>query len=143
MTEEEKKAIEYIEGFISLFYEYPNPTGILVQGYEVENFETILNLIKSQQEEIEKLKNKNKDLLRKLRNRVKEVKKLTKYSLYKKEFSRLNQELEKKDTIIDLMLDKLVRVRSENKQIEFITNYDIEEKKKQLKQYFEKKVEGK
>ena len=37
--------------------------------------------------QIDKLKKHNNDLLRKLRNRVKEAKKLEKYSLYKKEFS--------------------------------------------------------
>lgn len=54
-----------------------------------------------QQKEIEKLRNNNKNLLRKLRNRVKEVKKLTRYSLYKKEFSTLNKKLQQKDKIID------------------------------------------
>ena len=34
--------------------------------------------------QIDKLKKHNNDLLRKLRNRVKEAKKLEKYSLYKK-----------------------------------------------------------
>ena len=35
----------------------------------------------------------------------------------------------------------LVRVHSENKEVEFIANIDIEEKKEKIKQYFEKKVE--
>ena len=67
----------------------------------------VLNLIQKQQREIGKLKKHNKDLLRKLKNRVKEVKKLIKYSLYKKEFSRLNKELEKKDKIIDEIIEEL------------------------------------
>ena len=50
---------------------------------------------------IQKLKKHNTDLLRKLRNRVKEVKKLEKYSLYKKEFARLNKQLENKEQIIN------------------------------------------
>lgn len=64
--------------------------------------------IKKQQSELEKkdkiiakLKKHNKDLLRKLRNRIKEVKKLTKYSLYKREFTTLNKQLQQKDRIID------------------------------------------
>ena len=60
------------------------------------------------QKENEKLKYKNKDLLRKLRNRVKEVKKLTKYSQYKKEFSRLNQIIKEKDNQIDLILKEQI-----------------------------------
>lgn len=136
MTEEEKKAIEYLNKDLK-------KADMLEMTVHTDNesLRTALNLIKSQQEEIEKLRNNNKRLLKKLRNRVKEVKKLTKYSLYKKEFSRLNKEIEKKDKIIDEMSDMLVRVHSENKEVEFIANIDIEEKKEKIKQYFEKKVE--
>lgn len=63
--------------------------------------ETVLNELEKKEAEIDKLRNTNKDLLKKLRNRVKEVKKLTRYSLYKKEFARLNKQLEKKDTVIN------------------------------------------
>ena len=59
------------------------------------------------QQQIDKLKKHNDDLLRKLRNRVKQVKKLEKYSLYKEEFSRLNRQLQNKDKIIDLMSEQL------------------------------------
>ncbi len=136
MTEEEKKAIEYLNKDLK-------KADMLEMTVHTDNesLRTALNLIKSQQEEIEKLRNNNKRLLKKLRNRVKEVKKLTKYSLYKKEFSRLNKEIEKKDKIIDEMSNMLVRVHSENKEVEFIANIDIEEKKEKIKQYFEKKVE--
>lgn len=50
-------------------------------------------------------------------------------------------ELKKKDKIIDKMSDMLVRVHSEDKKVEFIANINIEEKKAQIKQYFERKVE--
>ena len=111
------------------------------------DIETVLNMLKERDKEIDKLRNKNKKLLRKLRNRVKEVKKLTKYSQYKKEFSRLNEQLRKKDKQIDSMA-------------EYISNLDIDEDicKEQsdnncddinrevecrdcIKQYFERKVE--
>ena len=62
-------------------------------------------IIKDKQ--IDKLKKHNDDLLRKLRNRVKEVKKLEKYRLYKKEFSRLNKQLQNKEKIIDLMAEHI------------------------------------
>ena len=71
--------------------------------YWQEDMQVLISELKETRKQLEKLENKNKDLLRKLRNRVKEVKKLTKYSLYKKEFLRLNKIIEKKDKIIDLM----------------------------------------
>lgn len=51
------------------------------------------------------------------------------------------EKIKKKDKIIDLMADMMLRVHSEDKREEFIANVDIEEKKEQLKRYFEKKVE--
>ena len=71
--------------------------------------ETALNIIKEKDKEIEKLKKHNKKLLRKLRNRVKEVKKLNKYSLYKKEFKTLNEQLKNKDKIIDLIINEFYK----------------------------------
>lgn len=121
------------------------PQNTTINAYEA--IETVLNMLKEKDKEIDKLRNKNKKLLRKLRNRVKEVKKLTKYSQYKKEFSRLNEQLRKKDKQIDSMA-------------EYISNLDIDEDicKEQsdnncddinrevecrdcIKQYFERKVE--
>ena len=164
MTNEQREAIEICkEKIIESFYDFPNPTSIELKDTDVEAIDTVLSLIKEQQEEIEnittnyknliadvsmlakelgleedatideiyttirilkskrinvieqldcievknkeidKLKAENKDLLRKLRNRVKQVKKLEKYSLYKSEFSRLNKQLKQKDKQIDLM----------------------------------------
>ena len=98
--------------------------------------------IKKQQKELDKLKNKNKDLLRKLRNRVKQVKNLEKYALYKKEFSRLNKELEKKDreiqiknNYLDLIwqigydYDGLNKVESLKELIDELVDYAIKAKK--------------
>lgn len=89
------------------------------------------------QQQIDKLKKHNDDLLRKLKNRVKEVKKLQKYSLYKEEFSRLNKQLQNKDKIIDLMSEQLAGLA--------IFNIDKDETlilsdKEEVKQYFENKV---
>jgi hypothetical protein len=69
--------------------------------------ETVLSMLEEKDKQIEKLKKHNDDLLRKLRNRVKDVKKLQKYSLYKKEFSRLNKQLQNKEKIIDLMANHI------------------------------------
>ena len=100
-----------------------------------------LDCIEVKNKEIDKLKAENKNLLRKLRNRVKQVKKLEKYSLYKSEFSRLNERIRKKDRQIELMAkywntglamcdncDKIVEKYEENNCQDYI------------KQYFENKV---
>ena len=89
------------------------------------------------QQQIDKLKRHNNNLLRKLRNRVKEVKKLQKYSLYKEEFSRLNKQLQNKDKIIDLMSEQLAGLA--------IFNIDKDETlilsdKEEVKQYYENKA---
>lgn len=86
------------------------------------------------QQQIDKLKKHNYDLLRKLKNRVKEVKKLEKYSLYKKEFSRLNKQLQNKDKIIDLMAEDMAFDNEINSM------EDIRTIKEQIKQYFENKA---
>lgn len=99
MTEEDIEAIEQLKSWRNFII---NNKDRVNKANDIEFYlRTTLNLIQKQQEEIEKLRNKNKDLLRKLRNRVKEVKKLTKYSLYKEEFSRLNTIIEQKNRMID------------------------------------------
>lgn len=103
----------------------------------VEVLKTVLSMLEEKYKEIDKLKKHNDDLLRKLRNRVKEVKKLQKYSLYKKEFSILNKQLQNKDKIIDLMSEQLAGLA--------IFNIDKDETlilsdKEEVKQYFENKA---
>lgn len=96
--------------------------------------ETALSMLEEKDKQIDKLKKHNDELLRKLRNRVKEVKKLEKYSLYKEEFSRLNKQLQNKDKIIDLMSEQLAGLA--------IFNIDKDETlilsdKEEVKQYYE------
>ena len=100
----------------------------------IDDIQAVLNELEKKEAEIDKLRNTNKDLLKKLRNRVKEVKKLTRYSLYKKEFVRLNKQLENKDTVIDLMADKLVEAHGW-----FYSEFD-NYTKEDFKQYFYKKA---
>ena len=94
--------------------------------------ETVLPMLEEKDKQMDKLKKHNDDLLRKLRNRVKDVKKLQKYSLYKKEFSRLNKQLQNKDKIIDLMAEYIFY----NQDDKFVLGYSI----KDTKQYFENKA---
>jgi len=144
MSEEEKKAIEYIEDEIYSI-EGLEIQEITFYSKAIEDIKAILNLVQKQQKEKEKLKKHNKELLRKLRNRVKEVKKLTKYSLYKKEFAKLNREIEKKDKIIDEMLEEYeynARIKIKNFcDEEMRKNTCIQDCRICIKQYFEKKVE--
>jgi len=112
--------------------------------------ETVLSMLEEKDKQIEKLKKHNDDLLRKLRNRVKDVKKLQKYSLYKKEFSRLNKQLQNKEKIIDLMANHIAT--SDSDLCEYL---DITTKCKYyagdngktcdncIKQYFENKAKEK
>lgn len=103
----------------------------------VEVLKTVLSMLEEKEKTIDKLKKHNDDLLRKLRNRVKEVKKLEKYSLYKKEFSKLNKQLQNKDKQIDLMSEQLAG----------LTIFDVDKdeplilgNKDDVKQYFEEKA---
>ena len=113
----------------------------------VEVLETVLFMLEEKDKEIDKLKKHNDELLRKLRNRVKEVKKLQKYSLYKEEFSRLNQQLQSKDKIIDLMAefieDELTVDEFCTKEGCYADNYidgHCEKCLNCIKQYFENKA---
>ena len=93
----------------------------------ISELETVLSMLEEKDKQIDKLKKHNDELLRKLRNRVKEVKKLEKYSLYKEEFSRLNKQLQNKDKIIDLMAEQLTTPVHD---------------KEYVKQYFKNKANG-
>ena len=110
-----------------------------------EAIETVLNMLKEKDREIEKLKKHNKELLRKLRNRVKEVKKRNKYSLYKKELKTLNEQLKNKDKIIDLIIEEYeYNARINLKDFcdnELRKNTCIQDCKICIKQYFKSKVE--
>ena len=55
MTNEQRKAIEICkEKIIEPFYDFPNPTSIELKDTDVEAIDTVLSLIKEQQEKIEK-----------------------------------------------------------------------------------------
>lgn len=109
--------------------------------------ETILSMLEEKDKQIDKLKKHNDDLLRKLRNRVKEVKKLEKYSLYKEEFSRLNKQLQNKAQIIDLISEAINKNDIDEDicrcmgQKENCNEFEDKEKCKEcIKQYFENKA---
>ena len=107
--------------------------------------ETVLSMLEEKDKQIDKLKKHNDELLRKLRNRVKEVKKLEKYSLYKEEFSRLNKQLQNKDKIIDLTAEYISNItdcpfESEGEYLDCEKMCDVRTDKECWKQYFENKA---
>ena len=138
MTKEEKEAIKILEAQAS--------TKVRENQYLIFHKEatvTVLNLIQKQEKTINKLKRHNKELLRKLRNRVKEVKKLTKYSFYKKEFATLNKKLKEKNKQIDLMA-QCIDIELSSLRLSIILNKNVkplESYKDEIKQYFEKQTE--
>lgn len=118
-------------------FKMPNNESTIEQNETEKELDKLKEQLKEKDKIIDKLKKHNYDLLRKLKNRVKEVKKLEKYSLYKKEFSRLNKQLQNKDKIIDLMSEQLAGLS--------IFNIDKDEPlilgdKENVKQYFENKA---
>lgn len=107
--------------------------------YWQEDMQVLISELKETRKQIEKLKNKNKDLLRKLRNRVKGVNKLIKYSAYKKEFSRLNAIIRQRDRQIDLMAKDLLMCGFDFINFGKATG-DFTKDKEKLKQLYAKEV---
>ena len=148
MTKEQ--AIERLKSKLDNDKEYLeqcNPFSDLVNEVRLDNksIETVLSMLEEKDKQIDKLKKHNDDLLRKLRNRVKDVKKLQKYSLYKQEFSRLNKQLQNKEKIIDLMAEYISNItdcpfESEGKYLDCEKMCDVRTDKECWKQYFENKV---
>ena len=87
MNEEEKKAIEEIGLIIESFYDFPNPISIYLKDKDVKFLETLLNLIQTQQAEIEQLKQAGNAMDLLLKQKI--------------------EELEKKDKIIKELEEKL------------------------------------
>ena len=109
--------------------------------------EIVLSMLKEKDKQIDKLKKHNDRLLKKLRYRVKDVKKLQKYSLYKQEFSKLNKQLQNKDKIIDLMAETINNhdidedICKQMGQKENCNEFEDKEKCKDcIKRYFENKA---
>ena len=110
MTKEESEAIEYFRDRIK--DATPRYTEMLIDGKiikeeiypikmrfdqeDAEKMKIILNMLKEKEAEIEKLRKHNKELLRKLRNRVKEVKKLQKNPNYKAIVTKQGKTLEER-----------------------------------------------
>lgn len=136
MTKEQREAIEICkEKIIESFYDFPNPTSIELKDTDVEAIDTVLSLIKEQQEEIEKLK---VNLAKSCADRT-----LDRETLKNQENENLealhrayNEEIKKKDKQIDLMADKLVEAHEW-----FYSEFDNFTKEDFIK-YFADKAKG-
>jgi len=108
-----------------------------------KELDELLNLIDKQNKGLNKLKSKNKELLRKLRNRVKENNKLIKYSNYKKEFSTLNKQIDKQNKVIDELIQELTDDEFDNPCTECCKECEKDNDTlfNCIKQYFIRKVE--
>lgn len=98
MTKEQEEAISRLRKITNRQILYGNKFGITIEGFKElqEDLETVLNMLKEKEAEIEKLRKHNKELLRKLRNRVKEVKKLQKNPNYKAIVTKQGKTLEER-----------------------------------------------
>lgn len=126
-------------------FKMPNNESTIEQNETEKELDKLKEQLKEKDKIIDKLKKHNYDLLRKLKNRVKEVKKLEKYSLYKEEFSRLNKQLQNKDKIIDLTAEYISNItdcpfESEGKYLDCEKMCDVRTDKECWKQYFENKA---
>lgn len=166
MTKEQEEAIKYLEKQINYFKEQIKfieavDCDYYDEEYElyknrVKQFELVLNMLKEnsaeihqkntelaeKNTEIEKLRKHNKELLRKLRNRVKEVKKLQKNPNYKaivtkqgKTLEERAEQIKKYKQLYNKALDDAVITAHDNMKkdkmidlmAEYISDLDIDE----------------
>ena len=141
MIKEQDKAIERCNKLIET--EHSNWIGITNQ----KAIETVLNMLKEKDEEINKYKRKNKELSNQLLKIYKEE------DNYNARIEKKNAQIEKKDKMINLMLDKLnqgCKVFEKDEIKEIVEIYEkikstsdlrgIELRKDCLNQYFERKA---
>ena len=168
MTKEQDKAIERCNKLIET--EHSNWIGITNQ----KAIETVLNMLKEKDAEIEKYKKKNKELSNQILILYKEQddynaridkkntelkKKNEELDMYKdikeianskatelvklKQYDDLKKKVDRQDKMIDLMAEALVKVpNNEDNLIIEVINRNLEQKKEEVKQYFERKVEN-
>lgn len=136
MTKEEEEAIDRLRKITNRQILYGNKYGIVIEEFKKlqEDIETVLNMLKEKDEEIEKYKKLLADnLARELNNSIKAKEKAD------TDLDDLDKgwkvELEKKDKMIDLILDKFKEgTEYYYSEFDYMTKED-------LKQYFERKVE--
>ena len=125
MTDKEKEAIEEIGLIIESFYNFPNPISIDLKDKDVKFLETVLNLIQTQQAEIEKYKYLYQKALD---NTIKSDREL---------FNK-KAEIEKKDKMIEYMANFINTPYT--KDTSRLENERGERNTKYTEKYFERKI---
>lgn len=146
MTKEQEEAISRLRKITNRQILYGNKFGITIEGFKElqEDLETVLNMLKEKDTEIEKYKNLLASNLAKNLNDSIKAKEKANTDL---EFLNLGwkTEIEKKDKMIDLMAEE-IKKRATCPLDDYNYDLDCENKcnnntKECWKQYFERKVE--
>lgn len=134
MTKEQEEAISRLRKITNRQILYGNKFGITIEGFRElqEDIETVLNMLKEKDAEINKYKRKNKELSIQL------------LKIYKEQ-DNYNARIEKKDKIIDLMAKYIADIDNEDICFEIenkhcTKNMDYGECEDCIKQYFERKA---
>lgn len=136
MTKEQEEAISRLRKITNRQILYGNKFGITIEGFKElqEDLETVLNMLKEKEAEIEKYKKLLADNLAKNLNDSIKAKEKADTDLDDLD-KGWKVELEKKDKMIDLILDKFKEgTEYYYSEFDYMTKED-------LKQYFERKVE--
>lgn len=136
MTKEQEEAIDRLRKITNRQILYGNKYGIVIEEFKKlqEDIETVLNLLKQKDAEIEKYKKLLADNLAKNLNDSIKAKEKADTDLDDLD-KGWKVELEKKDKMIDLILDKFKEgTEYYYSEFDYMTKED-------LKQYFERKVE--
>lgn len=147
MTKEQEEAISRLRKITNRQILYGNKFGITIEGFKElqEDLETVLNMLKEKDAEIEKYKKLLADNLAKGLNNSLQAKQKANTDL-----EDLNEgwkiELKKKDKVIDLMAKYIANIDNEDICFEIENkhcdkNMDYGECEDCIKQYFERKVE--
>ena len=148
MTDKEKEAIEEIGLIIESFYNFPNPISIDLKDKDVKFLETVLNLIQTQQAEIEKYKYLYQKALdntiksdRELFNKKAELEKKDKQIEQYQNMLATNDmlhvlECEKKDKVID----KLATLVFMSRNLTYVDEKQFNARKREIIEQAEKQV---
>lgn len=146
MTKEQEEIINRLSKITNRQILYGNKCGITIERFRElqEDIETVLNMLKEKDKEIEKYKNLlASNLAKKLNDSIKAKEK----SNTDLEFLNLGwkTELEKKDKMIDLMAEQLIglpvnKIKQDFEKPNFKAEITIFTDKEAIEQYFERKA---
>lgn len=141
MTKEQEKAIDRLRKITNRQILYGNKYGIVIEEFKKlqEDIETVLNMLKEKDTEIEKLKKENEHWKNGFERELEDNRENT-YELLKQDLI-----IRKKDRQIDLMAEQLIglpvnKIKQDFEKPNFKAEITIFTDKDAIKQYFERKV---